>query len=283
MPTAWPLSAPESHVLRDGAAGQGVPALKLAVLELVGRRVLRVEAEPRWWGRRTWVAAGSGAPPATGPLAGLARTCLSETAGGRRRLDGVVSRHLRSHGRSAERWLEDDVLPGLRARGLLACDERRTLGIFKRTTWRRTPAGDAAAADLEGRLTELRRSVRATTDPRDALALVAAAGAAVLLADDAWPLVEDLRRRLEEGGGGSAGGGDLSGEGAGDLDDSGRGGLDPGGLDPGGLDPGGPDPGGLELGDLDLAAIGHSVDAVDAGVGAGSADGGGGDGGGGGD
>ena len=135
--------------------------------------------------------------------------------------------------------------------------------IFTRTTWRRTPAGDAAAADLEGRLGELRRGVRSTTDPRDALALVAAAGAAVLLADDAWPLVEDLRRRAAadgtDGGAGAAGGGD------GDAD-----GLDLGGLDLGGLD-------------LDLGAIGDSVDAVDAGVDAGGADGGGGDGGGGGD
>jgi hypothetical protein len=263
MPSPWPLSAPESLVLRDGAAGQGVPALKLAVLELVGRRVVRVESEPRrWWGRRTWVAPGGGVPPASGPLAGLARTCLRETAGGRGRLDKVVARHLKAHGRSAERWLEDEVLPGLEARGLLAREQRRTLAIFTRTTWRRTPAGETAAADLEGRLGELRRGVRSTPDPRDALALVAAAGAAVLLADDAWPLVEELRRRLADGGGNAAAaGGD--GDGGGD-------GLDLGGLDLGGLH-------------LDLGAIGDSVDAVDVGVDAGGADGGGGDGGGGGD
>ncbi len=263
----WGLSAPESLVLREGVAGQAVPALKLAVLELVGRRVLRVESEPRRWGRRTWVGPGGGAPPATGPLAGLARTCLWETAGGRDRLDKVVARHLKAHGRSADRWLEDEVLPGLQARGLLAREERRTLAVFTRTTWRRTPAGDAAAADLEGRLGELRRGVRFTTDPRDALALVAAAGAAVLLADDAWPLVEDLRRRVAGGGaeGGAAAGGDDV-----DVDALQDGGLDLGGLDLGGLD-------------LDLGAIGDSLGAVDAGVDAGGADGGGGDGGGGGD
>ena len=272
MSAPWSLSAPESLVLRDGVAGQATPALKLAVLELVGRGVLRIESEPRRWGRRTWVAAGACPPPATGPLAGLARTCLQEAGGARGRLDKAVARHLRAHGRSAERWLEDDVLPGLERRGLLARDERRTLGIFRRTTWRRNPAGDAAAADLEGRLDGLRRDVRATTDPRDALALVAAAGAAVLLADDAWPLVEDLRRRAVDGGGS----GDTGGAGAGDTD------LD--GLHPGGLDLDGLDLGGLDLGGLDLGAIGDSVDAVDAGVDAGGGgDGGGGDGGGGGD
>jgi hypothetical protein len=258
----WRLSAPESLVLREGASGQGVPALKLVVLELVGRRVLRVESEPRWWGRRTWVAPGGAAPPATGPLAGLARTCLQQAAGGRARLDKVVARHLKDHGRSAERWLEDEVLPALQARGLLDREQRRTLAVFTRTTWRRTAAGDGAAADLEGRLEELRRAVRSTTDPRDALALVAATGAAVLLADDAWPLVGDLRRRVADGGGNGAGttGGDV-----GDVDGLGDGGLDLGELD------------------LDLGAIGDSVDAVDAGVDAGGADGGGGDGGGGGD
>jgi hypothetical protein len=267
MPTSWTLSAPEWLVLREGAAGQGVAALKLAVLELVGRRVLRVESEQRRLGRRTWVAPGGGAPPATGPLAGLARTSLRETAGGRGRLDKVVARHLRAHGRSADRWLEDEVLPGLEARGLLVREQRRTLAIFTRTTWRRTSAGETAAVDLEGRLGELRRGVRSTADPRDALALVAATGAAVLLADDAWPLVEDLRRRAAEGGGD---GGAAAGGGDGDVD-----GVDPGGLDLGGLDLGGLD--------LDLGAIGDSVDAVDAGVDAGGADGGGGDGGGGGD
>jgi len=75
-----------------------VPALKLAVLELVGRRVVRIESEPRRLGRRTWVAPGGSAPPATGPLAGLARTCLEQSATERRRLDKVVSRHLRALG-----------------------------------------------------------------------------------------------------------------------------------------------------------------------------------------
>lgn len=258
MSSPWPLSAPESLVLREGVSGQGPPALKLAVLELVGRRVLRVESEPRRLGRRTWVAAGGGAPPATGALAGLARTYLEETAGGRRRLEKVVARHLRSHGRSAGRWLEDDVLSALEARGLLARERRRVLGIFPRTTWSRTPAGDAAAADLEGRIVELRREVRYAADPRDALALVAAAGAAVLLADDAWPLVEDLRRRAADGGGDAGGGAVGDGSGAPDVD------LD------------------LDL-HLDLGSLGDAVDAVDAGVDAGGGDGGGGDGGGGGD
>ncbi len=260
----WPLSAPESLVLREGVADQGPAALKLAVLELVGRRVVRVESEPRLLGRRTWAAAGGAAPPATGPLAGLARTCLEETAGGRRRLDKVVARHLRAHGRSADRWLSDEVLPALEARGLLAREQRRTLGVFTRTRWSRTPTGDAAAGDLEQRIGELRRGVRSVVEPRDALALVAAAGAAVLLADDAWPLVEDLRRRAADGGGN----GGVAGSG---------GEEDAGGLD---IDM---DLGSLDL-DFDLGSVGDAVDAVDAGVDAGGGgDGGGGDGGGGGD
>jgi len=306
MPAPWPLSAPESLVLRDGAAGQEVAALKLAVLELVGRRVLRVESERRRFGRRTWVAPGGSAPPATGPLAGLARTCLEQTAEGRRPLDKAVTRHLRAHGRSPERWLADEVLASLEARGLMVRESRRALGILTRESWSRTQAGEAARAELEGRLAGLRRSVRSTTDPRDALALVAAAGAAVLLAQDAWPLVEDLRRRVADGGGSGSGSGpyddadpddadpDHADPDHADPDDAGPhdagpggatfGGLDPGGVDLGGFDPGGLDPGSLDLGGLDLGldlgSIGDAVDAVDAGVDAGG--GGGGDGGGGG-
>jgi len=160
----------------------------------------------------------------------------------------------------------------------MVCERRRALGIFTRTSWSRTPAGERAREDLERRLTELRRSVRHATDPRDALALVAATGAAVLLADDAWPLVEDLRRRVADGGGTSGGAG---GGGGGDPDDDPAGEAGTGGVDLGDPHVGGLDLGSLDL-DLDLGSIGDAVDAVGAGVDAGGGEGGG-DGGGGGD
>jgi len=248
------------------------------------------------------VAPGGGAPPATGPLAGLARSCLEETAGGRKALEEVVARHLRAHGRSPDRWLEDDVLPALEARGLGRRDRRRVLRFFHRTAWSRTAAGDATAAALEQRIGDLRRAVRSTTDPRDALALAAATGAAVLLIQDAWPLIEDLRRRAAEegrsagGGPGGPGGGD-TGAGEADGPDAGGGeaaGPDAGGGEAAGPDAGGgeadgPDAGGLELDfdlpldlPLDLGSVADAADAVGAGVDAGGGDGGGGDGGGGG-
>jgi hypothetical protein len=195
MPSPWPLSAPSRSSCATAFPGQGPPALKLAVLELVGRRVLRVESEPRRLGRRTWVAAGGNAPPAAGPLAGLARTSLRETAGGRGRLDKVVARPPEAHGRSADRWLRTRscrVLEGPRApRPRAATDARRSS--------RDDVAPHLGGRDRGGRPRGAARGAapRGCAPRRPAGRPRAGGGdrAAVLLAGDAWPLVEDLRRR----------------------------------------------------------------------------------------
>ena len=77
----WDLSAPESLVLRDGPQAKPADVIKLAVLELVTRRVLRlveVESRDRRGTRSTemMIVAGGRPAPLDGPLAPVANIAL---------------------------------------------------------------------------------------------------------------------------------------------------------------------------------------------------------------
>jgi hypothetical protein len=134
----WDLTAPESLVLRDGPYWAAKPAevIKVAVLELVTRRVLRlVEVESRdRRGRRTTemvLGAGGRPVPVEGPLAPVARIALEASA--TNYPDGTVGVGIPSfantfvakHGNNQHKYIQQSVRPALV--GTAGADKQRGL------------------------------------------------------------------------------------------------------------------------------------------------------------
>ena len=199
----WVLSAPESYVLRFAGLGLderrlGAAAFKLAVIEVIARRGLRLQGasiERRWlpgW-RREWMLAdgpqmASIREPALVSVTGLYRDLLDRRGRVGIALDrsgdieGVVLSdfvaHSTSWGRGHRGYLTE-VAASLRDRGLLA--ESMTT---------RTAAGDRAERELDWWMEVAKGPFRRwSSDLEWASAFVLGAGAAVLLVSEARPLL----------------------------------------------------------------------------------------------
>jgi hypothetical protein len=272
-------------VLLEGPSADGKRALKLALLELVARRrlaVVNVEEQKRF-GRtkRTAVLRSTGS---AGRLSGSLASGMGhfDRTPQHTYPDGTagvpvadVARTIAKDG-GLSGWVKRVVLPELQVRGLYEQQQRKFLGIFTRTSWERTPAGEQVRADLVRRTKEGERGFRdwVDTDPARALAFVGVAGSSLLLMDALHPDIRRLREQAASDSGVyfAAGDGDdaeRDEEMADDVGVEGTGALDLGSFD---FD--------LDLGSFD--AIDSAFDAIDAGVDSGG-NGGGGDGGGGGD
>ena len=287
MPSSrWELPAPESHVLLAGVKGSGKQAMKLALLELVARRLLAivtVEESGRLRTSRTAVLVPGAArsQPTARSLQALLE--LYAQASPRTYKDGTtgvavaeLATAARKRYRTLGGYVETEVLPELARLGLYAREEYKRLGLFRATRWVRTPEGEAARADLQGRMAAgqgvFGRWV--SEDPSRALAYVALAGSSVLLMSDLHPELQRLREQQR-----AQAGGETAAYSSGDLGDESEREPSSEELDTGELDVGGADFGGLDLQAFD------GFDAIDSGVDSGGDSGGdgGGDGGGGGD
>jgi uncharacterized membrane protein YgcG len=209
--TSWQLSAPESYALLNGPNASGAETLKLALVELVGRGVLKLgEVEQSGFlGRTTGTSVltrGDGSRfsvPSQGPL----RTVLEvfETTPPKTFPDGtsgvpvseLAAAVVRRSG-SLDRFVKDEVLVELERRGLYEREERRVLWVFRTTQWRLTPVGQQAREELL-RLMQLGDQEFGDwvdDQPGQALAYMAVAGSALFLMSDVYPDLHRLRREV---------------------------------------------------------------------------------------
>ena len=298
----WDLTAPESLVLRDGPGANRAQAIKLGLLELLTRNSLRlVDTAGRNWRGREQVekilVRGTQPVPSTGALGPVAAAFHNTPE--KPFPDGKVGRAIKDVARTfatdprwrGNKYVREVILPELAGRGLYVRQPDHVLGIFPRTRWFLTSAGERRRAQLLEMLANGERDLvgASTRDPRQAAALLATAGAAALLMTPAYPELSELSRRHRQDAGSGDGGTVVVGGGAGsDSADEAPSGPDPAFPQPSTTstpDPGA-DPGAFDFGttfDFDLSAfdgIDSAFDAVDSGVDAGGGDGGGGDGGG---
>ena len=213
----WELTAPESCVLEyQGNWGGGEP-LKLAVTELVARRVLRVEQAQtsRLRGRKPRPVLLDG-PNARDEVAPVLAPMVEAYRRARRRPVGVLGsgstvpvpaegvlikdmiRAVFNELNSRERYRERNVAPALVERGLIAPAGTRGLRLTTEYAW--TPAGRTALARLDELKAIGRQHLRAWTrgDPARGLAYLASAGSLVLLMSELYPELEALSDRARE-------------------------------------------------------------------------------------
>ena len=205
--TQWDLAAPESYVLLKGIDDGDSEPFKLAVKELVTRRVLRlIEVEETGVFnrvRRTSVLArgAESRQPAERSLAAVwqlfTRTPVANFHDGT--IGISVSDFSRAAGRRYRpvgRYTTEEVLPALVHRGYYALEERRFLGIFGSKRFVLTPAGLAARADLEQRMNAGRTQFAGWVrdDPNQALLYTGFAGSSLLLMPFLFSDVTELHR-----------------------------------------------------------------------------------------
>ena len=281
------LSAPEAFVLLSLPRYDIRKALKLGFMGLLAQGVLRIEQEERAGLFRRhptphlYVARGlsQDLPPIAASLVRIVYDARPEGL-----MRDVLRRATDRYGRTLVGFVQDCVGPQLVARGLAEVRRSRFLGLFPLTRFFRTPAGEDEKARLRGLLVEAREIPRyLDRDPKQAVALIAALGGAILLADELRPHYQAIAAALRPPGGGdgvfSDGGGVAGGgsePGAGHDQTL----IDPAGAHFGGMDFGGVDFGAGAFGGLDFSVFDSGAfDSFDAGFSDAGGDGGGGDGG----
>ncbi len=275
--TRWELASPESYVLLHGADRLDGEPFKLAVLELVGRRALKlVELEESGLfgmrNRASVLAAGS--EPKRQRERSLATVQeIFELTPLHGFSDGTLGVSVRDFARVAQRrynpisqYPQLEVLPTLVERGYLVYEKRKILGIFPTGRYVLTQSGLAARDDLQRRIELGQANLPGwvENDPNHAMLYLALAGSSLFLAPMLFGDIGELHRRQAETAFAAPGGAE-----SGDLeapertvDASELGGLDP--TAAGSLDLGAFDLGGLDL--ESLAGLDSAFDAMDSGL-----------------
>jgi hypothetical protein len=215
----WELSAPESQMLLWGPETGDAWVVKLAIMELVVRRVLRLVSVPDrrllFFSKRTTVlvpalrlddAAGR-ALTAVVVAFPKTRTYPDGTAGVsvERAARAVFSHYLKSGSVQVQgltwSWSSGGygkavVLPALEQRRLYRREQSSRLGLFPSTTWVLTAEGLAALEELR-RIMAIGRGHFAgwvKADPARARSFVDLAGPALLLQGGLTPLLRQLQQ-----------------------------------------------------------------------------------------
>lgn len=126
-------------------------------------------------------------PPAK-PAASLSRTELAHRLQGR-------------FGYDYGKYRSKIVRPALVERGWMAEEAYRTLGVIPRRRYRRTAEGERVAREIDARLRPAAdAAARVSSDPRSALAVVAALGPLALLAEPLRPHLATLAQAARSDG-----------------------------------------------------------------------------------
>jgi hypothetical protein len=221
----WELSAPESLVLLWGPETGDAWAVKVALLELIVRRVLRLATaeDRRFFLFSSYphiLAPGIRLDPSAGrPL----RMPIEVYPKPRTYADGTFGvpvetlaqavftrnwRRVRTRpwsvklDRSGGGYVQAKVLPALLDRGLFERDRSTHLGLITTSRWVLTAAGSTALADLRALMETGRRSFPAWLDhdPARARTYVERARAALLLLGGWEPLLARFRQGRPDGG-----------------------------------------------------------------------------------
>lgn len=192
--TPWDLPGPDSYVLLNGVDRPDPQPFKLAIMELVGRRVLKLAEidEPGAFGmRRRSSVLSEGDERKAPPERSLAavRQMFSEV-----KLntfsDGSVGVTVGDFAVAAQRryrplseFTKAEILPTLLERGYYTHEQRKFLGIFPTSRYVLTASGQAARADLRSRMDLGEANMRGwvNNDPNRAFMYMALAGSSIFL------------------------------------------------------------------------------------------------------
>ncbi len=206
--TITSLSAAEALVLQNPQVAHGRAAIKLTLMELRARRIVTMchEEKKVRFGRvqRTdyLQVAEQGQqvmqpPSASGAVVDMLRAAGALGTGVT--MPQVVQQARRSFGSDLSGFQQKHLLPALVQRGLLETYQKKVLGLFPKTRYRHTPAGESMGQALRAHLEQARTLPEALDrDPVQAAALVASLGGSILLVDEIKPHYGRLSQALRK-------------------------------------------------------------------------------------
>jgi hypothetical protein len=206
MEKAAGLSAPEAYLLLSLPGCDPSKALKLGFMGLVAQGVLQLETEERrGLLRKRHIPHLRVAPNLPESLPLVAESLVKTVRGAEPQglIKDVLAQCRREYGGNLLGVMQNCLGPALVARGLAEPYRRRILGLFPVAGFRRTPAGEAEKARIDGLMQDARAIPSyLDRDPVQAAALVAALGGAILLVEELRPHYQALGLALRDQGGG---------------------------------------------------------------------------------
>ncbi len=181
-----PLTAPEALILRNPNQPQGREALKLALTELLARRILTMRHEEKkgFLGSVQSIDLLQRTPEASQqlPTGSPLQAVLGLLSGAGMEMNQVVEQAQKTFGSDFSGFQQNHILPALVKRGLLETCTEKVLWVIPVTRYCHTPTGELTRQRLETQITQAHSLPDLLdNDPAQAAALVFSLGSAALL------------------------------------------------------------------------------------------------------
>lgn len=198
------LTPAEAVLLLAPKSGSAIKCLQAALLSLLstGRIAIEQSSSPF---KELAILLTKKAPPTETPnpshLKAVEETLIAYDGGDRLVSSKVIHALQKRFGYGFERYVHEEIAPGLIERGLVVRKDGKWLGLFPRISYERTARGTAIASPL-GRLMSAVNRVPSLieTNPNEALNIALSAGALLIMSTTARRQIPVLRKLLAERG-----------------------------------------------------------------------------------
>lgn len=198
------ITPAEATVLIAPATSTATRCIQAGLLSLLGAERIALEKRSNPF-KQSALVLNSPTMSSTDPLPRhllvLERALLDHGKGNRLVSSEVLHALQRRFGLGYDRYLQDEVAPGLIERNLLIRRDSKRFGLFRRVTYQRTPRGEALAAPLQRLMLAIEKMPSLlTTDPEQAIRLARSAGVLLVMSPKARRQIPKLRRLLADRG-----------------------------------------------------------------------------------
>jgi len=198
------ITPAEATVLIAPATSTATRCIQAGLLSLLGAERIALEKKSSAF-KQSALVLNPPTMPSTDSLPRhlvvLERALLDYGKGKRLVSSEVVHALQKRFGYGYERYLQDEVAPGLIERNLLTRTDSKRFGLLRRVTYQRTPRGEALAAPLQRLMLAIETMPSLlTTDPEQAIRLARSAGILLVMSPKARRQIPKLRKLLEDRG-----------------------------------------------------------------------------------
>ena len=198
------ITPAEATVLVAPATSTATKCIQAGLLSLLGAERITLEKKSSPF-KQSALVLNSPTMPSTDSLPRhlvVLERALLDYGKGRRLVSSEVLHALQKRfGYGFDRYLQDEVAPGLIERNLLIRKDSKWFGLFRRVTYQRTARGEALAAPLRRLMLAIEKLPSLlTTDPEQAIRLARSAGILLVMSPEARRQIPRLRKLLDDRG-----------------------------------------------------------------------------------
>lgn len=198
------ITPAEAALLLAPSSGTASKCLQAALLSLLSAGRIAIEQSSSMF-KQSALLLNAAPPPTTPPLPShliALQEALQAYGKGDRLVSSQVLHALQKRfGYGFERYVHEEVAPGLIKRALLTRKDSKWLGLFPRITYQRTGRGDALFAPIERLMLAVEEIPSLIDrDPDQALRIARSAGVLIIMSHKARRQIPALKKLLAERG-----------------------------------------------------------------------------------